>query len=307
MVKRTLYFGNPAYLSLKNSQLIFRSTKDENEEARSFPIEDLGLVILDNRQITITHGLLDRLLQNNCAVITCGATHMPSGLFLPLEGHTKQSERFRAQIDSSKPLRKQLWQQTVQAKIINQAYALSKCVPGCETSNMIAWANEVRSDDATNIEGRAAAYYWRNFFTGVEGFKRDRDGDFPNNLLNYGYAVLRAIVARALVGSGLLPTLGIHHRNKYNAYCLADDIMEPYRPWVDVLVKTIGDENDIDEEGELTTELKRHMLAIPTLDVYLGGRRRPLMVAVEMTTASLAKCFTGEARLISYPRFEPQK
>lgn len=308
MIKRTLYFGNPAYLSLKNGQMLLRlpevqanSTLPDSfkkEAERTFPIEDIGVLILDNKHITITHGLLECLLRNNCAVITCDSTSMPTGLLLPLDGHTLQSERFRAQVDCSKPLRKQLWQQTVQAKIANQSTMLEK-LNHMEVGNMRAWVPQVRSDDADNLEARAAAYYWRNFFPEIPSFARGREGDPPNNLLNYGYAILRAVVARALVGSGLLPTLGIHHHNKYNAYCLADDIMEPYRPFVDELVKSIiAKHADIDE---LTTDLKRELLAIPVLDVTINGKRSPLMVAATLTASSLAKCFAGEAKNIVYP------
>ena len=164
---------------------------------------------------------------------------------------------------------------------------------------MLAWAGEVKSGDSDNLEGRAAAYYWRNLFPDILGFTRDRNGLPPNNLLNYGYAILRAVVARALVGSGLLPTLGIHHHNRYNAYCLADDIMEPYRPYVDALVCRLVSDGHITEE--LTTELKHELLQIPTLDVVINGKRSPLMVAVGQTTASLYRCFSGEQRKIAYP------
>lgn len=310
MIKRTLYFGNPAYLSLKNAQLVLRLPEVEKNDTvpeefkkkavRTFPIEDLGVVILDDKRITITQGLLERLMENNVAVITCDGTHMPAGLLLPLDVHSVQSERFRAQIDSSKPLRKQLWQQTVQAKIANQAAMLKRMVPSAETGCMQAWVGQVRSDDADNLEGRAAAYYWRNYFPEFPGFVRHREGEPPNNLLNYGYAILRGIVARALVGSGLLPTLGIHHRNKYNAYCLADDIMEPYRPYVDQLVKEmVADGAPLEQ---LTTQVKQQLLSIPTLDVVIGGKRSPLMVAVSTTTASLARCYMGEEKRITYPQ-----
>lgn len=309
MIKRTLYFGNPAYLSLRNSQLVLRlpevetssavSDKFKREAERTFPIEDLGVVILDNRRITITQGLLERLMDNNCAVISCDSTHMPTGLFLPLDGHSLQSERFRDQLDCSVPLKKQLWQQTIQAKIANQVAALEQCVPGVETGNMHAWVSQVRSGDNYNLEGRAAAYYWRNFFPEFPGFVRHREGDEPNNLLNYGYAIVRAIVARSLVGAGLLPTLGIHHHNRYNAYCLADDIMEPYRPFVDVQVKRIVTQHGTLDE--LSTDVKRELLSMPTIEVNIAGRRSPLMVAVETTTASLRKCYAGEARKLVYP------
>lgn len=271
---------------------------DEDAEDTSIPIEDMGLLVLDHQQITITQALMAQLLENNCAVVTCDKKCMPVGLLLPLDGHSLQSERFRAQIDCAKPLRKQLWQQTVQAKIANQATILHQ-VTGAEVGNMRTWVNQVRSDDADNLEARAAAYYWRNFFPEVDDFTREREGTAPNNMLNYGYAILRAIIARALVGSGLLPTLGIHHHNRYNAYCLADDIMEPYRPFVDRVVKQMM--SRFDDSTQLTSEMKRELLSIPTLDVTINGKRSPLMVAASITTSSLAKCFAGEAKTILYP------
>lgn len=307
MIKRTLCFSNPAYLSLKNAQMVVKLPEVETadvselikaEAVRTIPIEDIGVVVLDNRRITITQGLMEALLENNCAVITCDSAHLPVGLMLPLCGNTTQSERFRNQIDASLPLKKQLWQQTVQCKIRNQA-AVLHAVRHATVKNMQVWANDVKSGDSDNLEGRAAAYYWRNLFPDILDFTRDREGVPPNNLLNYGYAILRAVVARALVGSGLLPTLGIHHHNRYNAYCLADDIMEPYRPYVDALVCRIADVGPVPDE--VSVELKRELLQIPTLDVVIGGKRSPLMVAVGQTTASLYKCFAGEQRKLVYP------
>lgn len=266
------------------------------------PIEDIGVVVLDNRRITITQGLLEALLENNCAVITCDSHSLPVGLMLPLYGNSTQNERFRYQLEASLPLRKQLWQQTIKAKIENQAAVLSAC-SGTPVKNMKRCADDVRSGDPDNVEGHAAAYYWRNFFstiTGLKTFTRSREGMAPNNILNYGYAILRAVVARALVASGMLPTLGIHHHNRYNAYCLADDIMEPYRPYVDELVFAIVKDQGV-ENLQLTTTLKARLLSIPTLDVVIGGKRSPLMVAATQTTASLYKCFSGELRRIAYP------
>ena len=311
MIKRTLYFGNPAYLSVKLSQLEIRLPEVEKSKSlpetfkegavKSIPIEDIGVVMLDNKQITITHGALGALLENNVAVITCDDHRMPVGLMLPLAGNTTQSERFRHQIDASLPLKKQLWQQTIQAKILNQSAVLLN-QRKMECGNMDAWTKQVRSGDSDNLEARAAAFYWQNLFGNIKGFNRDREGVPPNNLLNYGYAILRAVVARALVGSGLLPTLGIHHHNRYNAYCLADDIMEPYRPYVDKLVAEIVDSGaDI---SQLTTDLKSKLLSIPILDVVINGKRSPLMVGVGQTTASLYKCFSGEIRKIAYPTME---
>ena len=305
MIKKTLYFGNPMYLSLRNAQLVLRKPDaDKLEESfkqdaeRTIPIEDIGVVVLDNRRITITTGAMEALLGNNCAIITCDSTNLPVGLMLPLSGNTTQSERFRNQIDASLPLKKQLWQQTIRQKILNQATVLNKNT-GAIVKNMQVWANEVKSGDPDNLEARAAAYYWRNLFPSLPNFVRGREGDPPNNLLNYGYAILRACVARGLVGSGLLPTLGIHHHNRYNAYCLADDIMEPYRPFVDDLVINIMQKYP--DYTELTQSIKTALLMIPSLDAMLDGKRSPLMIAVGQTTASLAKCFNGELRKIAYP------
>ena len=302
MIKRTLCFSNPAYLSLKDKQLLVRLPERPSEAqlpdilrtepvTATIPIEDIGYVILDHRQITITQALIDALLQNNCAVVSCDSQHLPTGLMLPLSGNTLQSERFRQQIDASLPLKKQLWQQTVQQKIRNQAALLPEEMRPCMTD----WASQVRSGDADNLEGRAAAYYWPRLLPQQPGFVRDREGLPPNPQLNYGYAILRAIVARALVGCGLLPTLGIHHHNRYNAYCLADDIMEPYRPYVDQLVLRMP------LTEALTKEQKIQLLSLPTLDVVIDSRRSPLMTAVAQTAASLQKCFAGEQRRLLYP------
>lgn len=295
MIKKTLCFSNPAYLSLQNHQLVVKLLQDPPQTA-TIPIEDIGVVLLDNQQISITHGALSALVDNNAAVVTCNDHHLPTGLLMPLDSNTLQSERFANQIEASLPLKKQLWQQTVAQKILNQAAVLRE-LTGVEVRCMKVWAESVKSGDSENVEGRAAAYYWRNMFD--TQWTRDREGDWPNPLFNYGYAILRAVVARGLVGSGLLPTLGIHHHNKYNAYCLADDIMEPYRPYVDRAVMQIYAEYP--EKTELTTELKRKILGIPVLDVEIDKKRSPLMVAVTQTTASLAKCYSGEARKIVYP------
>lgn len=234
MIKRTLFFGNPAYLRFKDEQLVITlpeaSMLPEKDRTITIPVEDIGVIVIEHPQITITHLLMNSLLENNVAVITCNSNHMPSGLLLPLEGNTTQQERFRHQINASEPLRKQLWQQTVRQKILNQAMVLSQV--GRKTENMKYWAEQVKSGDTENHEGRAAAYYWGELFETSLEFRRDRKGFAPNNLLNYGYAILRATIARSLVASGMLPTFGIHHHNRYNAYCLADDMMEPYRPYV---------------------------------------------------------------------------
>lgn len=269
----------------------------EEDMVRTVPIEDLGVIILDNKQITITQGLIDTLLENNCALITCDSKRMPVGLMLLLAGNTIQNERFRSQLDSSLPLRKQLWQQTIEAKIRNQA-AVLRYVTGIEHKNMIKWSDSVRSGDADNMEARAAVYYWKTIFPNDPCFIRDREDEGANALLNYGYAILRAVVARALVGAGMLPTLGIHHHNRYNAYCLADDIMEPYRPYVDKLVVEMLEDG---AEDKLNATNKVKLLNIPVIEVKINEKRSPLMIAVSQTVSSLVKCFRGDCRKLIYP------
>lgn len=296
MLKRTLYFGNPAYLSFKDNQLVVKTPEGS---AKTAAIEDVGFVILDNPRITMSNVLLGALLENNCAVISCGSAHLPMGLFLPLSGNTLQSERFQAQIAASLPLKKQLWQQTVQQKILNQAKVLEQ-KRNVSPAYLVNLANSVRSGDVENREAVAAAFYWKSMFPENENFSRDRFGTPPNNLLNYGYAILRGVVARSLVASGLLPTLGIHHHNRYNAYCLADDIMEPYRPIVDKLILETWENSESFPE-QLEKEHKIPLLKIPVLDVIIDGKRSPLMNAVMTTTTSLFRCYSGKLRKLVYP------
>lgn len=297
MIKRTLCFSNPAYLSVKLNQLII--SFPDKEEKKTIPIEDIGVVILDSPQITITQTVLVKLLENNSAVVTCNSSHHPIGLQLCLDGNTLQSERFQKQISASEVLKKNLWQQTIQSKIYNQAMFLQEL--GIPIRNMLLWSRSVTSGDTKNHEARAAAYYWENILQSHDNFKRERFGEYPNNFFNYSYAILRAIVARNLVGSGLLPTLGIHHKNKYNAYCLADDIMEPYRPYADRLVlETIQKYPDTED---INKEIKSMLLTLPVIDVKINKQQRPLLVAVAETTASLAQCFAGKRRKIKYPTF----
>ncbi len=304
MIKRTLYFGSAAYLKTRNEQLIIDN--QDTAETKQCAVEDIGVVILDHPQITITQALMAKLLANNVALITCNETHHPTGLLLNLDGHTLQSQKFQAQVEATQPLKKQLWQQTIAAKITNQAAWLQQLK--LPVKNMQFWAREVKSGDADNHEAMAAVYYWKHAFTHTAfapstetPFQRDRMGAPPNHLLNYGYAILRAIVARSLVASGLLPTLGIFHKNQYNAYCLADDMMEPYRPFVDRLVWKIVRDKGI--YLEMSTDIKKQLLTIPTLDVLMKNQKSPLMVAVQKTTASLAACFEGKLRRIAFPEW----
>ncbi len=300
MIKRVISFSNPAYLSLDNARISVRKPEEDKPFAM-LPVEDIGVVVIDHPRITITAALLNSLLINNVAVITCTQNHLPIGMQLPLDGNTLQSERYKFQIDASLPLKKQLWQQTVQIKIHNQA-AVLQSHRGIEVGNMIAWSKSVKSGDPENLEARAAVYYWKYLYPEFPHFSRKPDGESPNHLLNYGYAIVRALVARALVASGLLPTLGIHHRNRYNAYCLADDIMEPFRPYVDsAVVDIVKKYNGIKPLKLEDKDIKRDLLSIPVMDTIVDGKNRPLMNAVEVAAASLLQCFQGTRKKIVYP------
>lgn len=304
MIKRTLYFGNPSYLSIQNEQLhirfpeVERNATSEAVKQQAFasvPVEDIGVVVLDHAQITISHFTLHKLLANNVALITCNEQHMPCGLMLPLEGNTVQAERFKFQLEASAPLKKQLWQQTVQAKICNQAAVLQH---DASKRRLLKMSQDVKSGDVSNLEGQAAALYWKHFFY-PELFLRSREGEPPNNFLNYGYALLRATMARSLVASGLMPTLGIFHRNRYNAYALADDLMEPYRPYVDQMVLEMKMKGL--QDWNLTKEIKAQFLGIPAMDIMINGEKSPLMIAMQRTSASLVRCFEGKQRKLVLP------
>lgn len=275
------------------------------ERARAEPrtvlvaAEDLGLLVLESPQVKMTHALLQALMYHNCAVLSCNAKHLPYGLMLPMFQHHAFTEKMHAQLESSMPLRKNLWQQTVRAKILNQAKVLE--LQGKDNRMLTYLAQKVKSGDSENVEGRAAAFYWKQLVED-EDFVRDRMGEMPNAMFNYAYAILLAVVARSLVASGLLPALGIHHRNKYNPWCLASDIMEPYRPIVDFLVlETI---RHYPEAEALNKQIKQELLKVPVLDVFIDNQRSPSMIASQRTTASLSACFEGSARKLLYPHFQ---
>ncbi len=296
MLKRTLLFSNPYHISTKLKQLVIA---DKNTgEIKQAVIEDLGFVVFDHREITFTQSVMQLLAENNVAVIFCDERHHPGSMLFHLDTNQVQNERFRAQVAASEPLKKQLWQQTVKAKIRNQAAMLKHI--GQEYEDLIYLSKQVKSGDIDNAEAQASRRYWPKLFG--SNFLRDRFGMPPNPSLNYGYSILRAATARALCGSGLLPTLGIHHHNKYNAYCLADDIMEPYRPFVDLLVFEQKTAND--DYHNITTERKAEFLKLLASDVIIPSGQNntsPLMVALSQSTASLAKCFEGEDEKIKYP------
>lgn len=300
MIKRTLYFGNPCYLKIKNAQLVLEYPKNEAKIGQSLPIEDIGIMILDHPQITITQGLIAELNKNNTIILSCDSRRLPYGLMLPIFSHHAFTEKMQQQLECTLPLKKNLWQQTIKAKIANQA-ALLKKRGHCDKKLQI-YFRMVKSGDPENVEGRAAAYYWDTLFGQEKAFTRHRYGDSPNDILNYGYAILLSIVARSLVSSGLLPAAGIHHHNKYNPWCLASDVMEPFRPYVDQIVIQIYEQTP--DVEELNTSIKKQLLRIPVTDILIEKKSSPLMVGVQRTTASLSACFAGTSRKILYPEFQ---
>ena len=293
MIKRTLFFSSACHLKIKDEQLVI--TNRDTGELNQVPAEDIGFIVLDNQGITFTQSVIQHLSENNASVVFCDSTHHPSSMLFHLDSNQTQTEKFRNQINAKEPLKKKLWQQTVKAKITNQANLLKRLK--IDSSALERIAKNVKSGDTSNEESKAARLYWKNLMG--DDFRRDRYGLQPNSALNYGYTILRAAVARALAGSGLLPTLGIHHKNRYNSFCLADDIMEPYRQFVDKAV--IGLKSDLNNDDELTKEIKAELLQVLTSDIIINNKKRPLMIGLTETTASLARCFAGETNKILYP------
>lgn len=294
MIKRTILIENKSTVTMKNQQLVLKTESKE----RIIPIEDIGFLVLDHAEVYLSIPAINFLIENNAAVIICGKNHLPNGLFMNLNSHHIQQEIFRNQIEASAPLKKQLWQQTTIEKISNQGLLLQKITKS--TNNFEFLASKVLSGDTTNMEGVAASQYWKVFFDTYDiNFRRERYGDYPNNFLNYGYAILRAATARALSGSGLLNTLGIHHKSKYNAFALADDIMEPFRPLIDEKVFELMQKY---EEQELNTAIKAELLQVLTRTVYFKNEKSPLMVALQKTASSLQQCFTGDRKKIKFPK-----
>ena len=292
MLKRTLAFTKPYHLSLKNRQMIIKA-KEDSESCSSVPIEDIGFVILENQEISITMPLLNALAVNNAAVILCSDKHMPNAMFMNLDSNSTQGESFRAQLSAAEPLKKNIWKQIVEAKIRNQAALLRKLDK--DGDSLKPYYQNVKSGDSDNREGVAAKLYWNELFD--EKFMRVRTGPSPNEMLNYGYTVLRAAVARALTGSGLLPAIGIFHKNRYNAFPLADDVMEPYRPFVDEIVFHLY----ANGENSLNKYSKSVILNLLYADTFFENVTRPLDIGLSITTASLAKSYNGLQKRIIYP------
>lgn len=291
MVKRTLYFTTPCQLSLKDCQLIVDN--HSTGEQKKVPIEDIGYVIIENPTVSITIPTLNALSENNCAVVFCNNKHMPASMLLNLDSNSTQAESYKLQIEAGIPLKKNLWKQIVEAKIKNQANLLNEL--GKEGNILMPYYSNVLSGDSDNREGLAARLYWNTLFG--SDFIRTRKGADPNPILNYGYSILRAGMSRAIMGSGLFPAFGLFHKNRYNAFPLADDLMEPYRPFVDQMVYQLFK----DGKTELTTDVKQTLLRIMFVDTSLNNVTKPLEIALSSTTASLTKCLKGEQKKLSLP------
>ena len=297
MIARTLSFGSPGRLFVRDEQLVY---EDKNNERRTFPIEDLGFVLIESEQITLSATCLRKLAESNVATIICNATHTPSAQLFPFAAHSTSQETVSAQLAASDAVQGRLWRQIVRQKILNQASLLELLNAPSEGRRLRPLANEVKNRDPANCEAQAARVYFQTLMP--PHVIRDPDGAWPNAPLNYGYAILRAAVARALVGSGLLCLKGIHHHNRYNPFCLADDIMEPYRPFVDQYV--LGKVKPFDVPlQELTQPMRARLLQMLTCDVKMGNLKRPLMVALSYTTASLSRYYRGETDKLVLPSF----
>ena len=296
MIKRTIYIGSDRHLRTENEQLILI---DKNEGITdSVPIEDIGYLILDSFNTSITSRAMQKLIENDCVLLLCSSNHLPVAMMLSLDGHYSQTQRLIAQTELGQPARKQLWKQIVVAKIKNQFNLLEKYA--YDNRELKSAFEKVQSGDTTNREGYAARIYWKRIF-GNETFRRDREGDIPNPFLNYGYAILRAVVARSLVSAGLNPSLGLFHKNKYNAYFLADDLMEPYRPFIDEIVRSIFLSSEFSGEMIMSKEIKKLLLDIPNIDVRLDGKNHVLQIAVQTTCNSLASYYMGEKIKLKLP------
>lgn len=293
MIKRTIEVSTEGMsLSLKHGQMEVRR---EGIGVSQVPVEDIGILIVDTPQAYYTHGVVIKLMECGGVLVLCDEGHHPAAIVTPLEGHHTQAERLRAQVESSLPTQKRLWQQIVAAKIRNQAAILEDFEVMGRLNRL---ADEVRTGDPENHEAQAARIYWSEWLGNGEKFRRDRNGDPPNNLLNYGYMSLRACTARAIAAVGLHPSLGLKHCNKYNAFCLADDLMEPFRPLVDRLVRQLWREG----KKEITRETKSAILPVLTHTASLDGQEGPLLVALERFAFSVYKCLAGKERNLSIPQ-----
>lgn len=299
MIRKTVEFSTPGTrLSVANSQLV---VERPDLPKATLPIEDLGVVIVDDIQATYTQSVFLSLLEAGATVLVTGRDHLPAGMMLPLDAHHVQTERHRAQVETSAPVRKRAWQAIVRAKIVQQATVLSHFTGS--HGGLAPMARRVRSGDPDNLEAQAAQRYWPRLFG--KTFRRDREADGVNALLNYGYAVVRAAVARGVVAAGLIPSLGVHHRHRGNPFCLADDLLEPYRPYVDWRVRQMAGEDGESAPDLAERETRAELLSLLNETVHVGGRREPLLLAFHTSAASLCRTLTGGDRTLALPEGLP--
>ena len=292
MIKRIVDISEQAYVHTKNRQLFIDK---EGKTVGQIPIEDLGMLVLQHPAIVITQSTIVACQKNNAAIIFCNEKHLPYSIILPIsDGHTLHQKVLRMQIEAKKHLTKKIWKQVVQQKIVEQERTLS--LAGTDAAVLARLSLKVKSGDAENHEAQAAQYYWPRLFG--RSFRRDYEAAGVNTLLNYGYAVVRALIARAIVAGGLHPAIGIHHHNQYNSLCLADDLMEPFRPWVDWLVYQIWIEN---KNTKIDKDTKQNMLRLLSEAVQINKKTMPLMVACHYLIADFKRCLDGSITRLKYP------
>lgn len=294
MIKRIVEISSArTHLSVRHSQLLIR---ENGAELSRIPCEDIGVLLVDHQGTSYTHCVFTELLESGAAVVLCGGNHHPAGMLLPIESNTLQTERFRVQIEAKQAVKKRLWQQIVRSKIKHQAKLVGKDSEIYKA--LLALRDSVRSGDPSNVEAQASRKFWPAYLQDTQ-FHRNINGPPPNNMLNYGYMVVRAAVARALCSAGLLPCLGIHHHNRYNAFCLADDMVEPFRGFVEAKVRQICEEQEVPDELDQATKAK--LLEVLYQEVSIAGFKGPLMVGLHRTTASLVRCLAGEQKMLDLP------
>ena len=301
MIRKTIEFSTPGTrLSVAHSQLV---VERPDHEIVTLPVEDLGVVIVDDARATYTQSVFLELLDAGATVLVTGRDHLPIGMMLPLNAHHAQTERHRAQVAVSAPVKKRAWQSIIRSKISQQA-AVAKCCTGSD-GGLVGLVPRVRSGDPDNIEAQAAQRYWRLLFG--KSFRRDRHLAGTNALLNYGYAVLRAAISRAIVASGLIPSLGVHHRNRTNPFCLADDLLEPFRPYVDWKVHSLVLRSEGASLNLGVKYVRAELLSLLNETVSVGGRREPLLLGLQSSAASLCRALTGGNRTLALPEGLPLK
>ncbi len=286
MAKQTLVIESAKELSLNEGMVVITDKETGNMDLRS--LEDIQMIMVDHHSARLTVPLITKLAENSVCVVYCNEKHMPVTMMMDLESNTLQSRRFQSQLSASVPIKKQLWKQIVEAKIRNQSLLLEKS--GLGKGLLAQYYNNVKSGDSTNREGLAAKMYWKKLFG--RQFIRDRYGEAPNQLLNYGYAILRSIITRSLMNAGLLPTVGIFHRNCYNAFPLADDMMEPYRPYVDSKVVELLNHGIT----EVCHQSKKSMLEMLYTDIPAN--------AIQMSSSTLAGVYEGTGKIVVFPKIQ---